>query len=203
MKIGYARVSTQEQNLDRQIKALEDAQVEKIYTDKASGKDNNRPQFQSMLEFARKGDTIVVHSLDRLGRDYDNIKSTIQELNSQGISLNVLDAPFLNLQTGNDTLDKALSDMLISLLGYIADNERKKTLERQAQGIAIAKEKGIYQGKPLEYSATAKDPKKRAVYHSIVADLKAGQAIAGIAKKYGVTRKLVYRIKADIENVNL
>lgn len=203
MLIGYARVSTQEQNLDRQLKALEDAKVEKIFQDKASGKDNNRPQFQSMLEFARSGDTIVVQSLDRLGRNYDAIKATIQELNNKGISLQVLDAPFLNLQTGNETLDKALSDMLISLLGYIADNERKKTLERQAQGIAIAKQKGIYKGKPLEYSPQAKDPKKRAVYNSIVSDLQAGLAIAGIAKKYGVTRKLVYRIKADLESVNL
>lgn len=203
MKIGYARVSTVEQNLDRQIKALEDAKVEKLFQDKASGKDTNRPEFQAMIEYARQGDTIIVQSLDRLGRDYDAIKSTIQDLSNKGISLQVLDAPFLNLQTGNETLDKALADMLISLLGYIADNERKKTLERQAQGIAIAKEKGIYQGKPLEYSPQAKDPKKRAIYHSIVADLQADLAIAGIAKKYGVTRKLVYRIKDDLENVNL
>lgn len=203
MKIGYARVSTNEQNLDRQIIELKEYQAEEIFTDKASGKDSNRQGFKRMLKYARKGDTVVVSSLDRLGRNYDDVKQTLDLLNKNNIKIEIIDAPFLNFNTGNVSLDKALFDMLTSLLSYIADNERKKMLERQAQGIKVAKAKGIYKGKPKEYSETAKDKKKRAIYHSIVNDLANDLPIKRIAEKYSVTRKLVYRIKNELSEENL
>lgn len=197
MKIGYARVSTTGQELERQLRDLQAHGVEKIFTDKATGATLDRQGFKDLISYAREHDTVIVQSLDRLGRNYDEIKQVISHLQSHHIALEILDAPFLNFNTGNETLDKAMYDMMISLLGYIAENERKKLLERQAQGIKIAKEKGVYKGKPLEYSPNAKDPKKKAIYHAIVNDLSNDLAITEIARKYGVTRKLVYRIKDD------
>lgn len=199
MLVGYARVSTQEQNLDRQIEALEAQGCEKIFTDKASGKNTERKAFKEMLDYLRADDTLIVASLDRLGRDYKDMSNTLRLINDKGAKINVLDAPFLNFNTGNDTLDMALFDMLIPMLNYIADQERKKILERQAQGIAIAKRKGVYKGKPKEYSAEAKDKGKRAIYHNIVADLSTDKSIKSIADAYGVTRNVVYRIKKELQ----
>lgn len=198
MRLGYARVSTLEQNLDRQLIELEDAGVEKIFTDKASGKDTNREQFNEMLEYAREKDTIVVSSLDRLGRNYDDVKEVLEFCKRKNIGVDVLDAPFLNFNTGNESLDKALFDMLTSLLSYISENERTKMLERQRAGIAVAKSKGVYKGKAIEYSADAKDAKKRAIYHSIVRELNEEIPILRIANNHGVSRKLIYRIKNDL-----
>lgn len=199
MIIGYARVSSLRQNLDRQLLELSKAGADKIFKDKISGKNTVRPQFQEMLEFVRQGDTILFGSLDRIGRDYEDIKETLTQLRAKGVQVKILDAPFLDFNTGNETLDKALFDMLTSMLSYIADNERKKMLERQSAGIAIAKQKGIYKGKPNEYSAMAKDKGKRAIYHSVVRALQADEPIAGIARDNGITRKTVYRIKSELE----
>lgn len=200
MLVGYARVSTKEQNLDRQLKELSEAGIEKLFTEQQSGKNvTDRSAFNEMLNFVRQGDTVVVSSLDRLGRNYADIKETVSTLSRKNVNIEILDAEFLNFNTGNPTLDKAMRDMFLSLLSYIAQNEREKTLERQKQGIAIAKEKGVYQGKPLEYSPNAKDKKKRAIYFNIVEDLKAGQPITSIRDKYGVSRNLIYRIRKDIQ----
>lgn len=197
MRVGYARVSTLEQNLDRQFIELKQAECQKIFYDKASGKDINREQFNAMLDFVREQDELIVSSLDRLGRDYDDVKRVLDTLNKKKVKVRVLDAPFLNFNTGNETLDKALFDMLTSLLSYISENERKKMLARQAQGIAVAKAKGVYKGKRLEYCADAKDKQKRAIYFNIVNDLNNNLPIKAIAEKYGVTRTLVYRIKKE------
>lgn len=199
MIIGYARVSSLKQNLDRQLVELSEAGADKIFKDKISGKNTDRPEFKEMLEFVRSGDTILFGSLDRIGRNYEDIKETLTQLKTKGVQVKILDAPFLDFNTGNETLDKALFDMLTSMLSYIADNERKKMLERQSAGIAIAKQKGIYKGKPNEYGPNAKDKGKRAIYHSVVRALEAGEPIAGIARDNGITRKTVYRIKSDLE----
>lgn len=197
MRVGYARVSTLEQNLDRQFIELKQAECQKIFYDKASGKDINREQFNAMLDFVREQDELIVSSLDRLGRDYDDVKRVLDTLNKKKVKVRVLDAPFLNFNTGNETLDKALFDMLTSLLSYISENERKKMLARQARGIAVAKAKGVYKGKRLEYCSDAKDKQKRAIYFNIVNDLNNNLPIKAIAEKYGVTRTLVYRIKKE------
>lgn len=201
MLVGYARVSSKEQNLDRQLRELADAGIEQLFTEKVSGKNvADRPEFNSLLNYVRKGDTIVVSSLDRLGRNYDDIKETVAKLSKQHVNIRILDAPFLNFNTGNASMDKAMFDMFLSLLSYIAENEREKTLERQKQGIAIAKEKGVYKGKPLEYSPNSKDKKKRIIYNNIVTELKAGTPIVKIAKDNDVSRNLIYRIRKEINN---
>ncbi|OAV66171.1 putative transposon Tn552 DNA-invertase bin3 [Bacteroidales bacterium Barb6] len=196
-KVGYVRVSTEEQNVERQLIELKENGVTKLFIDKQSGKDVNRKEFQAMLDFVHEDDVLVVSSLDRLGRNYEDVKATVTELKNKGVSIDILDAQFLNFNTGNKTLDSAMFDMFLSLLSYIAENERKKLLERQAQGIAVAKAKGVYKGKPREYSATAKDKQKRAIYHAIVKDLFESVPITAIAKKYNVTRKTVYRIRNE------
>lgn len=201
MLVGYARVSSKEQNLDRQLRELADAGIEQLFTEKVSGKNvADRPEFNKLLSYVRQGDTIVVSSLDRLGRNYDDIKETVAKLSKQHINIQILDAPFLNFNTGNSSMDKAMFDMFLSLLSYIAENEREKTLARQKQGIAVAKEKGVYKGKPLEYSANAKDKKKRIIYNNIVAELNAGTPLVKIAKDNDVSRNLIYRIKKDLQD---
>lgn len=200
MKIGYARVSTKGQDLERQLRDLKAHGVEKIFKDKATGATLDRPGFKDLINYAREHDTVIVQSLDRLGRNYDEIKQVIAHLQSHHIALEILDAPFLNFNTGNETLDKAMYDMMISLLGYIAENERKKILERQAQGIAIAKEKGKYKGRPASYSATSKDTQKRNIYFNILNTLKSetDKSIKDIAIENGVSRTVVYKIKSEL-----
>lgn len=200
MNIGYARVSTVEQHLDRQLAQLKEAGCDKIFEEKVSGKNKvDRDAFKECLAYLRQSDTLVVTSLDRLGRNYDDITNVVRELNNRKINLKVLDMPFLNTDIQDEAIAKLFKDMIINLLSYVAETERKKMLERQAQGIAIAKEKGIYKGKPLEYGPEVKDKKKRAIYFNIVSDLEKNLPIMTIVKKYGVSRNLVYRIKKEID----
>ncbi|MFI3804272.1 recombinase family protein [Vagococcus fluvialis] len=199
MRVGYARVSTMDQNLDRQLKELEGAGCEKVYHEKQSGKNtDDRAVFKECLTFLRQGDVLVVSSLDRLGRNYEDITKVVGVLNDRGVSLSVLDMPFLNADIQDETMARLFKDMIINLLSYVAETERKKMLERQAQGIEIAKAKGVYKGKPLEYSPTAKDKQKRAIYFNIVEELKEDTPIMQIVKKYDVSRNLVYRIRKEI-----
>lgn len=195
MKVGYIRVSTEKQNLDRQLKQMEKEQVEKLFQEKVSGKSIERPEFQKMLQFARQGDTLVVTALDRLGRNYAEIKKTVAYLHSQNISLKIVDAPFLNFDTSNKLLDTAMFDMFLSLLSYIAQNEREKIIERQREGIALAKERGVYKGRPAEYTAHASNPQKRIIYHRVTQMLEDKIPIATIAKEVGLSRPTIYKIK--------
>lgn len=198
MNIGYARVSTVEQHLDRQLAQLKEAGCDKIFEEKVSGKNKvDRDAFKECLAYLRQSDTLVVTSLDRLGRNYDDITNVVRELNNRKINLKVLDMPFLNTDIQDEAIAKLFKDMIINLLSYVAETERKKMLERQAQGIAIAKEKGIYKGKPLEYGPEVKDKKKRAIYFNIVSDLNNQIPILNISQKYGVSRNLIYRIRKD------
>lgn len=199
MKVGYIRVSTVNQHLDRQLDSMNQVGVEEIFEEKVSGKNvTDRPKFKEALDFVRKGDTFYVVSLDRLGRDYEDIKATVQYLKDKGVRINILDAPFLNFDTGNDLLDKAMFDMFLSLLSYISQNEREKILERQAEGIKAAKKRGAYKGKVRQYSPTSKDPKHRAIYNQIVNDLQNEKPIAQIAIEAGVTRPTVYKIRKEL-----
>jgi DNA invertase Pin-like site-specific DNA recombinase len=199
-KIGYIRVSSIDQNLDRQLIKMNDLQVEKIFQEKVSGKDTDRPEFQKLINYAREGDILYFDSLDRLGRDYDDIKETVLYFRSNNIEVNFLDAPFLNFNTGNVLLDKAMFDMFLSLLSYIAQNEREKIRERQRQGIAAAKEKGIYKGRQTVYTEDSPDPQKRIVYQNILSMLAAGDPVTKISKKNHVSRETVYKIKRKREN---
>lgn len=147
---GYCRVSTKEQNLDRQLIAMREEGVpeENIFSDKKSGKDFNRTEWKKLYNKLRAGDTLIIMSIDRLGRDYDAIGRTWKRLtNTKKVNIKVLDMPILNT-TNNTLVDKLLSDIILQLLAYVAQTERDNLLKRQAQGIAAAKARGVHFGRP-------------------------------------------------------
>jgi len=198
MIVGYARVSSFDQNLERQLENLKMFGVEKIFTEKQSGKSiENRPTLQKALNFVRMGDRFVVDSIDRLGRNYDEVIHTVNYLKDKEVQLMITSLPMMNEVIGNPLLDKFMKDLIIQILAMVSEQERNESKRRQAQGIKIAKEKGIYKGRPLLYSANAKDPQKRIIYHRVVEMLKKGQAISKIAKEVNITRQTIYRIKHD------
>lgn len=199
MKVGYARVSTIDQNLDRQIEALERAGAEKIFQERMSGKSmTERLELQKALQFLREKDILIVESLDRLGRNYDDIVQMVQKLDQKEIGLIVLNLPILNQEMGYPNLQKLIRNMIVQLLSWTAQNEREEIKRKQQQGIEIAKRKGHYKGRPVKYSADAKNPRDRMTYHVIVNKLKQEEPIKKIADDTGVTRDTVYRIKNEI-----
>jgi DNA invertase Pin-like site-specific DNA recombinase len=199
MIVGYARVSSIDQNLERQLENLKMFGAEKIFTEKQSGKSilENRPVFQEALNFVRMGDRFVVESIDRLGRNYDEVINTVNYLKDKEVQLMITSLPMMNEVIGNPLLDKFMKDLIIQILAMLSEQERNESKRRQAQGIKIAKEKGVYKGRPLLYSANAKDPQKRIIYHRVVEMLEEGRAISKIAKEVNITRQTVYRIKHD------
>ena len=198
MIVGYARVSSIDQNLERQLANLKTFGAEKIFSEKRSGKSvENRPIFQEALNFVRIGDRFVVESIDRLGRNYDEIIETVSYLKEKEVQLMITSLPMMNEVIGNPLLDKFMKYLIIQILAMISEQERNESKRRQAQGIQVAKEKGVYKGRPLLYSPNAKDPQKRVIYHRVVEMLKEGTAISKIAKEVNITRQTVYRIKHD------
>ena len=196
--VGYARVSSIDQNLERQLENLKAFGVEKIFTEKQSGKSIEiRPVLQEALNFVRMGDRFVVESIDRLGRNYDEVIHTVNYLKDKEVQLMITSLPMMNEVVGNPLLDKFMKDLIIQILAMVSEQERNESKRRQAQGIKVAKEKGVYKGRPLLYSPNAKDPQKRIIYHRVVEMLKEGNAISKIAKEVNITRQTVYRIKND------
>lgn len=148
---GYARVSSTEQNLDRQIAALLAYGVEDrhIITDKMSGKDFSRPGYQTLKgQLLRSGDILVIKEMDRLGRDYEQIKSEWQELRQMGVDLVVLDMPVLSTADKSDLEKQLISNIIFELLAYLSEKERIKIKTRQSEGVAAARKKGVKFGRP-------------------------------------------------------
>ena len=146
---GYARVSTREQNEDRQMIALENYPMSRkqIYLDKLSGKDFNRPQYQKLLRKIRAGDTIVIKSIDRLGRDYEEIQNQWRKITKEkNVNIVVLDMPLLDTRKDQDLIGTLISDIVLQLLSYVAQTEREFIHQRQAEGIAAAKARGVHFG---------------------------------------------------------
>ena len=195
MKIGYTRTSTIDQNLDRQKQIMKDHNIELLFSEQESGKDTNRPILNDMLNSIRTNDEIVIVSLDRLSRNYKDLKDIIQIIKDKGATLTILDAPFLNFNTNNPTLDTAMFDIFLSLLGYISQNEREKILERQRQGIEQAKLRGVYKGRPIKYHAKARNPQDRFIYESVVSMLQDKLPVQSIANHVGIAKSTVYEIK--------
>lgn len=199
MKVAYIRVSAADQNEARQVEEMKEIGAEKIFIEKQSGSTiSDRPIFQEAMDFVRESDYFIVEALDRLGRNYDEIIESVNYLKKNNVNLLITSLPIMAEAIGNPLLDKFIKDLIIQVLAMIAEQERVESKRRQAQGIKIAKEKGIYRGRPREYSPTAKNPQKRVIYHAIVEELEKGTAIAKIAKKYNITRRTVYTIKGDI-----
>lgn len=148
---GYIRVSTREQNEDRQRLALEAAQVPpgNIYLDKQSGKDFQRPQYQKLARRMKPEDLLYIKSIDRLGRNYEEILEQWRFLTKEkGVDIVVLDMPLLDTRRGKDLMGTFLSDIVLQLLSFVAENERSNIRQRQAEGIAAAKARGVQFGRP-------------------------------------------------------
>lgn len=143
-KIGYIRVSTQEQNLDRQREIMQKFEVDKVFEEKISGKDTNRPQFKAMLDYVREGDTLYIESYSRLARSTKDLLNIVDELERKGVNL-VSDKENIDTSTPQGRL-------MFTIFSGLSQFERECTLERQREGIAIAKAQGKYKGKqPIKY----------------------------------------------------
>ena len=148
---GYIRVSTREQNEDRQLIALREIGVpeKNIYLDKQSGKDFNRPQYKKLLRKLKKDDLLYIKSIDRLGRNYEEILQQWRVLTKEkGVDIVVLDMPLLDTRRGKDLMGTFLSDIVLQVLSFVAENERSNIRQRQAEGIAAAKARGVKFGRP-------------------------------------------------------
>ena len=148
---GYIRVSTREQNEDRQRIALHEQGVEdrNIFIDKQSGKDFNRPQYKKLLRKMKKDDLLYIKSIDRLGRNYEEIQNQWRYLTKdKGVDIVVLDMPLLDTRRGKDLVGTFLSDIVLQVLSFVAENERTNIKQRQAEGIAAARLRGVRFGRP-------------------------------------------------------
>ena len=150
---GYIRVSTQEQNEDRQLDALQKVNVsaENIFMDKQSGKDFNRPHYRRLVKKLKPDDLLYIKSIDRLGRNYEEIQNQWRILTKEkGVDICVLDMPLLDTRRGKDLVGTFLSDIVLQVLSFVAENERSNIRQRQAEGIAAAKRRGVRFGRPSQ-----------------------------------------------------
>ena len=146
---GYVRVSTKDQNEDRQVIALQEAGVSNFYIDKQSGKDFKRPRYAKMVESLKPDDVLYIKSIDRLGRNYEDIQNQWRILTKEKkIDIVVLDMPLLDTRRGKDLVGTFLSDVVLQVLSFVAENERSNIRQRQAEGIAAAKARGVRFGRP-------------------------------------------------------
>lgn len=148
---GYVRVSSREQNEDRQLISLKEMGVpaENIFIDKQSGKDFNRPEYKKLIKSVRRDDVIYIHSIDRLGRNYEDILEQWRIITKEkGVDIVVIDMPLLDTRRGKDLMGTFLSDIVLQVLSFVAENERKNIRTRQAEGIAAAKARGVKFGRP-------------------------------------------------------
>lgn len=148
---GYIRVSSVDQNEERQYVALHDYAIPKknLYVDKQSGKDFNRPQYKRMVKKLKPGDLLYILSIDRLGRNYEEIQTQWRILTKEiGIDICVLDMPLLDTRNGKDLMGTFIADLVLQILSFVAQNERETIKKRQAEGIAAAKARGVQFGRP-------------------------------------------------------
>ena len=150
---GYIRVSSTDQNEDRQLIALHEVGVtdKNIYMDKLSGKDFNRPQYKKLVKKMRSGDLLFILSIDRLGRNYEEIQNQWRILTKEiGIDICVIDMPLLDTRTCKDLMGTFIADLVLQILSFVAQSERENIKKRQEQGIAAAKAKGVHMGRPVK-----------------------------------------------------
>jgi DNA invertase Pin-like site-specific DNA recombinase len=178
-RIGYIRVSTVDQNTDRQLSGLE---LDRVFTEHASGKNvGERPALQQMITFIRDGDDVYVHSMDRLARNLRDLLSLVEQINQKGVTLHFVKE---NLSFHPNSEENPMATLMLSLLGAVAQFERSLILERQREGIAKAKAKGVYKGrKPLDPKLIEK---ARALHLS-------GMSIVSVASQLGVGKSALYK----------
>lgn len=195
MKIGYVRVSTVDQNEARQIEAMKTDGVEKIYMDKKSGKDFNRPEYQKMISEMHKGDVLVIHSIDRLGRNYDEITEEWRKITKEiGADIIVQDMPLLDTTLNRDLTGKLIADIVLQVFSYVAQRERESIRQRQREGIEIAKAQGKYKGR-------AKKEIDKELFESTKTRWQNGEITkVQFAEIMGISRGTLYKLLEDNAN---
>jgi DNA invertase Pin-like site-specific DNA recombinase len=174
--VGYRRVSSLDQNTDR---PLDGHQLDRTFTDRISGKDTARPELEAMIRYVREGDTIVVHSMDRLARNLDDLRRLVRELTRKGVKVKFLKE---NLAFTGD--DSPMATLLLSVMGGFAEFERALIRERQREGIALAKTRGVYRGrKPALTADQARLLASRAA---------SGESVASLAREFHISRETAY-----------
>ena len=182
-RVGYIRVSTLDQNTDRQLDGLE---LDRIFIDKASGKDSHRQELEAMINYVRAGDTVVVHSMDRLARNLDDLRTIVQTLTSKGVKVEFVKE---SLTFVGD--DSPMAVLLLSVMGAFAEFERSLIKERQREGIALAKQKGLYKGRKPSLDQNQIDELRRRI--------EAGEGKALVARSLGVSRETLYKYVRQAE----
>jgi DNA invertase Pin-like site-specific DNA recombinase len=176
-RIGYIRVSSLDQNEDRQLEGIE---VARTFTDKASGKDTKRPQLEILMSFVRTGDTVVVHSMDRLARNLDDLRRIVQTLTSRGVRIE-----FVKEHLSFTGEDSPMANLMLSVMGAFAEFERSLIHERQREGIALAKQRGAYKGRKKSLS--------EAQVGQLRTRLATGISKAQVAREFGISRETLYQ----------
>jgi len=177
-RVGYIRVSSVDQNTERQ---LADVELDKTFTDKASAKDTKRPELQRALEFVREGDLLIVHSMDRLARSLPDLRRIVEELTARGVFVEFVKEKLTF--TGDDN---AMAKLLLNIMGAFSEFERALILERQREGIALAKKKGVYKGRKNALTPErAAELQKRVTAKS--------ESKAAIAREFGISRETLYQ----------
>ena len=180
-RVGYVRVSSVGQNTARQLDGL---LLDRVFEEKASAKDAHRPQLQALLAHVREGDTVVIHSMDRLARNLDDLRRLVRELTGTGVRVEFVKE---RLTFGGE--DSPMATLLLSMMGAFAEFERALIRERQLEGIALAKKRGAYKGR-----ARSLDPDQVA---QMRARCEAGETKASLARSFGVSRETVYQYLRD------
>lgn len=175
--VAYIRVSSIDQNSARQ---LDGVARDKTFEDKASGKDTDRPALAALKEFVREGDTVLVHSMDRLARNLDDLRRTVKELTARGVNIQFAKEGLIF--TGEET---PIANLMLSIMGAVAEFERSLIKERQLEGIAQAKKKGVYKGRKPSVTAD--------MLSTIRERIAAGEAKAKIAREMGISRETLYQ----------
>ena len=175
--VGYIRVSSLDQNPERQLEGLS---LDKVFTDTASGKDTQRPQLEALLSFVREGDVVLVHSLDRLARNLDDLRRLVQQLTAKKVQLEFVKEALRF--TGDDA---PVAKLMLSVMGAFAEFERAIIRERQREGVTLAKQRGAYRGRRKVLS-----PEQVAELHARV---KTGDKKAGLARAFGISRETLYQ----------
>jgi DNA invertase Pin-like site-specific DNA recombinase len=176
-RIGYIRVSTLDQHTERQLDGIE---VDKAFTDKASGKDTKRPQCELLMSFVRSGDTVIVHSMDRLARNLDDLRRIVQTLTGKGVRIE-----FVNEHLTFTGEDSPMAKLMLSVIGAIHEFDRALIKERQREGIALAKKRGAFKGRKKSLSQV-----EVVETHQKIAT---GMSKAQIAREFGISRQTLYQ----------
>lgn len=197
---GYARVSSKDQNLARQIKELEEFGCDRIFQEKQSGKNFDRPVYKEMRSKMRFGDVLVVHDLIRFGRNKVEIRNEWEALIKEEIDIVVLNMPILDTRKYKDLegVGQLVSDLVLTLLSWMVEEERERIRTAQREGIEIAKKQGKYKGGKKKYHAGAKG-KDKVIYDRVVHLINQGVSVMDIHREVGISRNTIYAIKKRLQ----